>query len=182
MNTLEATMAPQQERVLSLWLYEEGPYPNNPRLPALLYHQAFEPTRDDLAFTIERTFEKNGWSNGWRDGVYAFHHYHSTVHEVLGCYQGSATLQLGGPGGPIVSLTRGDVLVVPAGVAHRSDERSPDFAVVGSYAHGADWDMCSGDPDELPEVLARIASVRLPSADPVHGLAGPLLLHWREDG
>jgi uncharacterized protein YjlB len=168
----------EREQVLTLWLYEEGPFPNNAALPALVYHRAFEPS-SDLVARIEQTFAANGWTNGWRNGVYPFHHYHSTAHEVLGCYRGQASVQLGGPGGPLITIACGDVLVIPAGVAHRAERKSTDFAVVGCYANGAEYDMRSGDPEELVEASARIARVALPTCDPVHGSSGPLLLHWQ---
>src|SRR5688572_29596737 len=173
----QGTTEAEREQVLALWLYEEGPFPNNPSLPALIYHGAFEPAAD-LALRIERTFAENGWSSGWRNGVYGFHHFHSTAHEVLGCYRGRASLQLGGPGGPLITIQCGDVLVIPAGVAHCSELTSADFAVVGCYANGEQYDMQSGDPSDLAQAKARIARVAMPTADPVHGASGPLLLHW----
>jgi len=175
---MELTSQPEHEQVVSLWIYEEGPFPNSPELPALVYHRAFEAV-SDLAEVIERTFAKNGWTNGWRDGVYPFHHFHSTAHEVLGCYRGQASLQLGGPGGPRISIARGDVLVIPAGVSHCSEATSSDFAVVGCYANGEQYDMCAGDPEEHDDAVARIAKVELPPADPVHGYSGPLLQYWK---
>jgi len=176
----------EREQVLSLWLYPDGPFPNNPTLPVLVYHRAFDLSGADPARLIERTFASNGWCNGWcngwRNGVYPFHHFHSTAHEVLGCYRGQAALQLGGPGGPLISIACGDVIVIPAGVSHRSELSSSDFAVVGSYANGAQWDMQSGESDDRAAITERIARVALPEADPVHGASGPLLQHWRGGG
>ena len=40
-----------------------------------------------------------GWLGAWVDGIYAFHHFHSTAHEVLGIVAGSASVILGGPKG-----------------------------------------------------------------------------------
>lgn len=127
---------------------------------------------------IERAFEQHGWSNGWRDGVYDYHHFHSTAHEVLGCYGGRAQVQLGGPEGPIVPPERGDVLVLPAGVAHKRVQASADFAVVGAYADGRDYDMQRGDAQTEPALTRQIARVPHPRADPVYGSAGPLHWHW----
>ncbi len=81
----------------TLHFARNGWVPNHPTLPVLLYHQAFDPNTPDLASVMERTFEQNGWPPQWRNGVYDFHHFHSTAHEVLGFAAGSAHLILGGP-------------------------------------------------------------------------------------
>jgi uncharacterized protein YjlB len=156
------------------------PFPNNPRLPVIVYRAAFQlPEHGDAAPSIERTFSRHGWSGGWRDGVYNYHHYHSTAHEVLGCYVGRAALMLGGPEGTRIEISRGDVVVLPAGVAHKSIETSADFKVVGAYAEGRAYDMRQGNTDETKAAEREIAQVPLPNADPVHGPGGPLLEHWR---
>ncbi|HEV8246538.1 MAG TPA: cupin domain-containing protein [Polyangiaceae bacterium] len=167
-------------RIVSLRLYEDAGFPNNASLPVLLYHQAFDlKDVDDPGALIERVFACHGWSNGWRSGIYDFHHYHSTAHEVLGCYAGKARVQLGGPSGPTLEFQRGDVLVIPAGVAHKNVEAGRSFRVVGAYANGADYDMNSGREGERPLADERIAQLPRPEADPVHGPSGPLLQHWR---
>jgi uncharacterized protein YjlB len=176
--TPQSSLAQPEQQVLALWLYAEEPFPNNPQLPLLVYHRALVLIGDDPASQIERLFERNGWFNGWRNGVYDVHHYHSTAHEVLGCYRGEARLQLGGPSGPLIVIERSDVLVIPAGVSHRRAEASRDFAVVGAYANGQTWDTCFGELEDLASAEPRIASVALPRADPVHGPRGPLLQHW----
>jgi uncharacterized protein YjlB len=128
---------------------------------------------------IERVFGMNRWSRPWHDGVYNYHHYHSTAHEALGCYAGRARLQLGGPTGLEVEIALGDVLVLPAGVAHKNLDASEDFCVVGSYAGGRSYDMKYGHADERPEAEERIARVPLPETDPVYGKDGPLMRYWR---
>jgi len=154
-------------------------FPNNPRLPVLLYRAAFRLLANgNAASSIEKTFARNGWSGGWRDGVYNYHHYHSTAHEVLGCYAGRALIQVGGADGPVLEFARGDVLLLPAGAAHKSPESSKDFSVVGAYAQGRSYDLRRGRAEELADAVRHIAEVPLPERDPVYGEKGPLKQHW----
>jgi len=158
---------------------DDGTFPNDARLPVLVYQAAFTlPEHVDLAAVIEDVFQANVWPDGWRNGVLSAPHYHSTAHEVLGCYGGRARLRLGGSGGVEVDIARGDVVVIPAGVAHQSLGSSSDFAVVGSYPEGQDFDMMYGRPGERPAADQRIAAVPLPGSDPLYGPEGPLTQRW----
>jgi uncharacterized protein YjlB len=159
-------------------LGETAHFPNNPRCALLIYRQALGPTAPDLASAFEALFGHNGWPAAWRNGVYGFHHYHSTTHEVLGVYQGQATLQFGGDSGIIANASARDAIVIPAGVAHKNLGSSPDFGVVGAYPHGRQWDMNYGRITERPQADERIAAVPQPSADPLYGPGGPLITLW----
>jgi uncharacterized protein YjlB len=121
----------------------------------------------------------NHWSGTWRDGIYAFHHYHSTAHEVLACYHGSAEVQLGGEPGILYTMNTGDVILIPAGTGHKSLHATDDFAVVGGYPRGQNWDMCYGKPRERPQADQNIARVPLPKADPIYGAEGPVMEFWK---
>jgi uncharacterized protein YjlB len=154
---------------------DAGGIPNS-RLPVLVYHQV-EGARD--ADECKELFAHNGWRGAWADGIYSFHHFHSTVHEVLGIVAGSAAVVLGGPSGRRFQVHRGDVLVLPAGTGHCNTGSSDDLLVVGAYPNGMRWDLRRGDPAERDEVLANIGAVPLPDADPVHGPSGPLTEVWR---
>ena len=101
---------------------------------------------------------------------------------MLGIYGGSARVQLGGDHGWIQEVYAGDVLAIPAGVAHKNLGSSDDFGVVGAYDRGLRWDMNYGRPGERPRADRNIAQVRLPKADPVYGPEGPLLEHWISTG
>jgi len=131
----------------------------------------------DPAAQFEQLFRSNGWSPEWRNGVYPFHHYHSTAHEVLGFADGTARLLLGGPNGYEVVVTPGDCALLPAGTGHRCLEASADFLVVGAYPPGQQWDLCRTALSES-EIAAMLA-VPFPKSDPVLGPDGPLLAHWR---
>lgn len=172
-------MMPTEGQVTSVVLEGNGHFPNNHRLPLVVLKQAFALEHDrDLAAVIEERFQVNSWGNGWRNGLYDFHHYHSTAHEALGVYSGWVTARFGGPDGPKVTAAVGDVLILPAGVAHRNIDQSADFMVVGAYPQGQRCDMCYGRPGERPAVDRVIAGVPLPAADPVFGPQGPLLKLW----
>jgi uncharacterized protein YjlB len=99
---------------------------------------------------------------------------------VLGvAASGSVRVRLGGAGGKGAVLQAGDVVVVPAGVAHKSEGASPDLVVVGAYPQGRGPDMRTSDAPDHERAVARVAAVPLPECDPVHGIHGPLLDRWR---
>ena len=151
---------------------DDGTYPNNSELPLILLHQVFKAEPDVPPATIEKTFLDNGWVNSWRNGLFSFHHYHSTAHEALGIYSGWVKAQFGGPEGEAVTAKAGDVMIVPAGVSHKNLDQSPDFRVVGAYPRGQMVDMNDGKPGERPRADQNIKNVPLPASDPVYGKKG----------
>jgi uncharacterized protein YjlB len=89
-------------------------------------------------------------------------------------------VRLGGENGQSVELRAGDVVVIPAGVAHKREAASPDLLVIGSYPQGQNPDHCRAEPGAHDKAQDRIAAVPLPAADPVTGAAEPLLECWRK--
>jgi uncharacterized protein YjlB len=156
---------------------DDGVIPNNPTLPVLVYRGVAAVIGDARA--CQDLFGRHGWGSMWRDGIYPFHHYHSTAHEVLGLVTGRARVMLGGPRGILFALTAGDIIILPAGTGHCNLGASDDLLVVGAYPPGQSWDLRRGEPDERPAVLHHIRAVPLPATDPVGGAVGPLIALWR---
>ena len=160
-------------------LAPDGAIPNSTQ-PALVYRGVFSQRNDAGAQWLEKRFADNGWTDAWRSSVYPFHHFHSNTHEVLGAFAGKALLQLGGERGPEVDLRAGDVLVIPAGVAHRKLRETDGFQVVGAYPEGREPDMRTGVESEHDNVEKAVARVPVPAADPVFGAGTDgLRVFWR---
>jgi uncharacterized protein YjlB len=155
---------------------DDGRIPNSP-LPLLIHKAAFA-AGVSLADAMEQKFAENGWTNSWRNGVFPYHHYHSITHEVVGIYSGSATLHLGGEAGEKITVEAGDVLVIPAGTGHKKVTATDDFAVVGAYPGGMEYDLMTGAEGERPRADDRIAEVPLPETDPVLGRNGGVTQLW----
>jgi uncharacterized protein YjlB len=159
-------------------------FPAATPLPLILYRAALgqvgkdgQPDRTKgAAAACEALFARHGWGGAWQDGIYHYHHYHATQHEVLGIVAGQAFVRFGGEDGNLVEVKAGDVVVIPAGVSHCNEGSSQDLLVVGAYPGGASPDLQRGAP-EAPG--ARRPSAPLPAADPVYGPRGPLMQSWK---
>ncbi len=172
---------PQKLEVVVLTFADDGRIPNNPDLPLLLYRGALKPDAVSAEACLD-LFAANGWSGGWRNGIYGSHHFHSTAHEVLGIVRGRARVTFGGPEGETVDLAAGDVAVLPAGTGHKREDASNDLLVVGAYPGGRGYDTLWGDPAEHDRAAACISRVPIPASDPVFGADGPLTRYWRTEG
>lgn len=169
---------------VSYRLEANGAVPNNPRCPVLVYPAVAPATQDaerETASYFEVLFARHGWGNGWRNGIFPYHHFHSTAHEVLGIYSGWAEVAMGGENALTVTVRTGDVVVVPAGVAHKKIRSGDGFACVGAYPVGQMPDQCRPGTGNVvpPAQAAAVEVVPLPGNDPVFGPDGPLFEIWR---
>ena len=160
-------------KVATHLLAANGPIPNHPRWPLLIYPAALQNISPEA---FEELFTRNRWPAAWRNGVFPFHHYHSNGHEALGIYSGEVTVQFGGEGGVTVTAKPGDVIVLPAGTGHKKLASKGALGVVGAYPQGSHPDTCRSFSESHLEAISRVA---LPTADPVYGSGGPLFTYWR---
>lgn len=145
---------------LHVVIKENGAFPNNKLLPVLLYRAILELPEHNAAQKIELVFKENN------------------THEVLGVYAGHCDVALGADDENIYRLEKADVLIIPAGVAHKNIRSSENFACVGAYPEGRSYDIKYGKPEERPDADENIRNVPIPSTDPVYG-KGPLQVYWK---
>ena len=70
-TSLEASVAPRTPH--TTMFRDDGVIPNNPELPFVHYLGAVAlPERGDPAAVFEELFERNGWGNSWRNGIYDY--------------------------------------------------------------------------------------------------------------
>jgi len=158
---------------------ENPPFPNHP-LPVLYYPNALNELleKSDSAEAVLAFFSDNGYSNGWVNGIYDYHHFHSNTHEVLGCIAGRSTVQLGGPDKDEYPFSKGDVILLPAGVAHKLTDSTDDFKIVGAYPNGMEPDMQRGEASNYDTVQKRAYDTLVPATDPVNKFKGPVQKYW----
>lgn len=166
-------------KVLQYYLKDDGVFPNN-KLPVILYKRALKLPLFFTGMQVRKLFQKHHWTNNWRNGIYTYHHYHSNTHEVMAVIKGQTTLLLGGDKGRKVKIEKGDVILIPAGVAHKNLGKEKDVICIGGYPQGKDFDMNYGREGERPQTDKRIAKVKIPRYDPVSGEQGPLHKVWRK--
>jgi uncharacterized protein YjlB len=148
-------------------------------LPVVHYHpfasneEAFDPS------AIESLVSKHGFEPQWRYPMYNFDHFHSTTHELLVPFRGSATLVLGGI--ESIDVRAGDVLLLPAGVAHRAESTQNGFCMVGSYPTGSKaWDICKGGEEGVESKISGLGNGEI-TMDPIYGkdASAPIMKAWK---
>lgn len=169
----------QNLRVSAHQIASHGLVPNTSlqRRPLLIYQSVFPASA--TASSIESHLRSVGVvTPQWRYTMYSTSHFHSTTHEVLAIASGRAKLCFGGEDNeervePTVS--KGDVIIVPAGVAHRLlQDMDGGFEMVGSYPNGEQWDMCYGKKGEEAKI-SKIKTLGWFERDPVYGEKGPAI-------
>lgn len=174
MSVVSAELKP-----LTFAFADDGLVPNN-RMPFLVYRRAIGINNERPEETIEALFDGNGWGEMWRNGIYDYLHYHSTVHEALGVARGHARVRFGGDRGKELDISAGDVAILPAGTGHQCLFASDDFCVIGAYPPGPQMQITRPTRQNHAHALKTIPQVKVPSTDPVMGANGPLVELWTQ--
>jgi uncharacterized protein YjlB len=164
------------KRLIPAW--EHIPNTSLQSKPLLIYHSALQASPSSSA-EISHHLEKVGVVKPqWTYSMYPTSHYHSMTHEVLSVVAGKAKLCFGHEDNPDrfePMVSSGDVMVVPAGVAHRLlEDVDGGFMMVGAYPPGKEWDMCYGKAGEEGRA-ENIKKLGWFSKDPIYGESGPAL-------
>lgn len=161
----------------NLWYFDDdGRTPNNV-WPVIVHRVTLD--ANDPAAGLERLLADNDWPPQWRGGVFDYHHFHSNAHEALAVATGRAELILGGEHGETVTVSAGDILILPAGTGHCCISASADFCLVAGYpSDQQDWDLCRTGQADIDAARARIRATTRPAQDPVTGGRDGLLTHW----
>lgn len=166
------------KEILHELIPSQGHFPNNARYPLLIYKQAFEFSEYSQE-SVQNFLKHNKWINSWVDSIYDCHHYHSNTHEALVIIEGNCQIQIGGEKGKEYAITKGDVIIFPAGVSHKNVGSSDGFKCIGAYPTSINYDMNYGKAAEHPQVDINIQKVGLPECDPVFGKDGYLFDYWK---
>lgn len=163
-----------------IYLKESKPYPNN-SLPVLYYENVLESVLDAdyTGQDVKQLFQKNGYTGTWSDGIMDEHHFHSIAHEALACTEGELRVQFGGEDGVMLTVKKGDVLLLPAGTAHKKLEATDPHEIIGGYPiNQSTYDFQYGDADDYDAIKAAIENVPHPQTDPVTGSPSLIEQYW----
>jgi uncharacterized protein YjlB len=166
---------------LQYFVNDNGIFPNNV-LPVLHYKKVISiPVPACFSYAWFRfIFFENDWTNNHKSGIAMSHRYHSNTHKVLGVCSGRTMLQLGGENGMLVSIVKGDVLIIPAGVAYKNLGHENNVTCVAGYTEGIKCDVQYGRLRERPVTDISIALAPFPGTDPVLGRDAGLVKIWKK--
>ncbi|TDZ36883.1 Uncharacterized protein C8035_v006477 [Colletotrichum spinosum] len=126
-------------------------------------------------------------------GTIKLKHFHPNTHECYGIFQGSSELVFGeGTSDPkgsgiTCNVKAGDVVVVPAGVAHAStpeakEDTEAEYRYIGVYPEDSPHyrsELGKKDLKEKAGLIEEVAAVPVPPQDPLYGRSGPLVKIWK---
>ncbi|SER72343.1 Uncharacterized protein YjlB [Propionibacterium cyclohexanicum] len=162
-----------QSRIVEPTKHVIADSPTNPgnSVPVLHYRQAVQST-GDLTVEFDQLFTRHRWLGAWTAQLYDVDHVHPDAFEVLGIVRGEGVVVCGGVPGTGIDVAPGDVLVIPAGVTHRSG--AGPLTVVGAYFEDARPSTVKVAGSDTVMMAEQAANVPAPDMDPIFGDNGPL--------
>ena len=138
--------------------------PNHPGFPVLVYRGTG--MRDPM--TARSRFAEHGWGGSWVDGVFDYHHFHSTSHEVLAVVAGGRRSSSAARRARRSRSRRATSSSSPPAPGTGGRGATARSRVVGAYPAGQeDYDLLRGDdPAEVADARERIAALGAPPEDP----------------
>lgn len=150
--------------------------PNSPH-PLLVYRSFFDKESDACENWLRKKFINHKWFPFSGLQPFDVPCYYVNTHIVLGVCAGEAKWQLGGTLGLTMVIEKGDVLVIPAGVALRNLESSADFKISAASSLDVIPKIRKEATSHLKDP-GRIADISIPETDPVLGTGDGLLTIW----
>ncbi|MGJ7032222.1 cupin domain-containing protein [Niabella hirudinis] len=148
-------------------------------LPLLVYRGFFDKEYGSCEGWLTKKFRSNKWFPAPALQAHDFTHYYANTHIVLGICAGEAKWQLGGRLGISTILEKGDVMVIPAGVALRCIESDADFKMVGACSVNVVPELRGNKPGNPNQADPIIANIAIPDNDPILGPGEGLLTIWQ---
>lgn len=156
---------------------EDKHIPNSP-FPLLIYRGFFDKEYDTCEDWLKKKFLANKWFPAPALRILNFTHYYSNTHIALGICAGDAKWQLGGAMGITMVIEKGDVLVIPAGVAVRHLESGLGFDLVAACSVNVVPDVRNEKNSNRALADRAIADIPVPHNDPILGPKEGLQTIW----
>ncbi|UPX09313.1 uncharacterized protein EKO05_0000004 [Ascochyta rabiei] len=166
------------------------PHCPNSQYPVLIYRNVIPEPQDETETSI--FLQRYGWVKKGTWGAITIKHFHPNTHECYGVIQGKSELIFGEGGSDVPgtgvrrTVYKGDVVVIPAGVAHASaapdSKDTPEgqmYRYIGVYPKDAPkWRNELGETRIIGSALGTEARNVVVPEDPVYGVSGPLVGLW----
>lgn len=161
-----------------IFYFKEEEHIPNSHLPVLIYRGVFHMGDDCCEKWLIGQFNTNRWVYDPAHTVFEYNHYYANTHLVLGVCLGEGQLQIGGRLGITAHVEKGDVVVIPAGVALRLAATGNNFKLVAAYSFEGTPEIKKEDAAGRAATATTIASTQLPLLDPILGPEEGLLTIW----
>ncbi|SDC00024.1 cupin domain-containing protein [Niabella drilacis] len=162
-----------------IFYFKEDPQIPSSPLPLLVYRGFFDKEYDACEDWLIKKFRSNKWFPSPALGAFNFTHYYINTHIVLGVCAGEAQWQLGGTLGIITVLEKGDVMVIPAGVALRHLGSGTDLNLAGACSVNVSPELQRRQSGNRVHANRSIANIPTPDNDPILGPGAGLLTIWQ---